>query len=53
MERTLIFSLTPGIPTFRQQIPLTISSIYTPAALASYRARIISLSQREFIFAMI
>ena len=36
MERTEIFSLTPGIPTRRQQIPRTIRSIFTPLADASY-----------------
>ena len=51
MERTVIFSLTPGIPTLRQQIPRTIRSIFTPAADASYNASIIPGSQREFIFA--
>ena len=29
-----MFSLMPGIPTFSEQMPLTISSISTPAALA-------------------
>ncbi len=53
MERTVIVPLTPGIPTFRQQIPRTISSICTPAAEASYRAAIIPPSHREFIFATI
>mgnify|MGYP006990239735 CR=1 FL=1 len=32
MERTVIFSLTPDIPVLKQQIPLTIKSIFTPAA---------------------
>ena len=35
IERTSIFSLTPEIPTFKQQIPRTISWILTPAADAS------------------
>ena len=47
-----MFSLTPGIPVFKQQMPRTIRSIFTPAALASYSAAIISLSQSEFIFAI-
>ena len=33
MERTVIFSLTSGIPVLTQQIPRTISSIFTPALL--------------------
>ena len=53
MERTEIFSLTPGIPTRRQQIPRTIRSIFTPLADASYSAAIMPGSQREFIFATI
>ena len=52
MERTDIFSLKPGTPAFRQQMPLMIISILTPAQDASYNAVMISLSQREFIFAM-
>ena len=53
MERTVIFSLIPGMPTFRQQIPRTIRSIFTPAADARYSAAMISRSHREFIFATI
>ena len=53
MERTVIFSLIPGIPVFRQQMPRTIRSIFTPAAAAAYKAAITSLSHREFILAMI
>ena len=52
MERTEIFSLRPATPAFRQQIPRITSSIFTPAYDASYRAVMTSLSQREFIFAM-
>ena len=48
-----MFSDTSGMPTRRQQIPRTIRSIFTPAALASYRAEIISGSHREFILARI
>ena len=53
IERTEIFSLKPGTPAFKQQIPRTTSSIFTPAQEASYSAEMISLSQREFIFAII
>ena len=53
MERTEIFSLSPGTPALRQQIPLIIISTFTPAQDASYRAVIISLSQSEFILAII
>ncbi len=49
----MIFSLTPGIPVFRQQIPRTIKSTFTPAEAASYSAAITSWSQRELILAMI
>ena len=52
MECTVIFSLKPGTPAFRQQMPRTTSSIFTPAQDASYRQAMISRSQREFIFAM-
>ena len=52
MERTSIFSESPGIPAFRQQIPRTTRWILTPAQDASYKAAMISLSQREFIFAI-
>ena len=34
IERTRIFSLLPGTPGRRQQIPRTIRSIWTPAKLA-------------------
>ena len=48
-----MFSESPGIPAFRQQMPRTTRRIFTPAQDASYSAAMISLSQREFIFAMI
>ena len=53
MLRTVILSETPRIPTFRLQIPRTISWICTPAAEALYSASIISGSHKEFILALI
>ena len=47
-----MFSLSPGTPAFRQQMPRIIISTLTPAQDASYRAVMISLSHREFILAI-
>ncbi|SIA64976.1 Uncharacterised protein [Mycobacteroides abscessus subsp. abscessus] len=48
-----MFSLTPAMPGLKQQTPLMIRSILTPAIEASYNFLMIFLSVREFIFAMI
>ena len=53
MQMTRIFSLTPGTPGRRQQMPRTIRSILTPAHEASYSALMIFSSTSELIFAMI
>ena len=53
MDRTVILSLTPSIPGLRVHIPRTMRSILTPLQEASYNLAMISLSSKEFIFAMI
>ena len=40
MECTVMFSLTPGSPGSRQQMPRTMSRTFTPAMDAMYSARI-------------
>ena len=45
-----IFSVFPGMPGIRQQIPLTIISMCTPAQDASTSLSIMRLSVREFSF---
>ena len=45
-----MFSLSPGIPGIKEQIPLTSSLIFTPAELASYNLSINSMSDKLFIF---
>ena len=47
---TCIFSVSPLTPGIRQQIPLTIMSILTPAFEASINFSMIFLSLKEFIF---
>ena len=44
-----MFSLTPGTPGRRQQMPRTIRSICTPACEARYSASITAGSTRRFI----
>ena len=49
-----MFSLMPGIPAFRQQMPRIISSIFTPAAGRFIQgSNDLLASHREFIFAII
>jgi hypothetical protein len=51
MERTRMFSDSPGTPGRSMQTPRTIRSISTPACEASYSASITSGSTSEFILA--
>ena len=46
-----MFSLNPFTPGRRQQMPRTLSRIFTPAREAAYSASISSGSASEFIFA--
>src|SRR5579871_4901160 len=50
---TRMFSLSPGRPGRRQQMPRTTSSTETPAREASYSASMTSGSTSEFIFIQI
>jgi microcompartment protein CcmK/EutM len=52
IERTRMFSDSPGTPGRSAQTPRTIRSIFTPACEASYRALMTSGSSSEFILAM-
>ena len=52
IERTRMFSLNPGTPGRRQQMPRTIRSIWTPAWDAAYSSSMSSASTRLFIFRM-
>ena len=49
---TLMFSLRPSTPGWRQQAPLTMRLILTPARLALYSRFIISGSVRLLNFAL-